>query len=745
MRALWFMAFPPSQRPRRVSWPACGAARPRLMQCLTLGLAMVLPLMAQAGQQAQESDPELEFVERLREDVVGLDTLVYLPEIAPPAPCGTTTPATRAILTGANFWSGDRGYDLTATENDTDLLAKALVARGARASNILRLGREYATAWGFEQAAGKLLAATQCGDSVILHFSGWVMGPEMFTPASTEYGPFVEKEENDTLLDWATMDMGWQPANETIAKGPWIVLNQSDYGKADVLSAFALSDIVTRLRNRGADVTVILDTSTAEDLRLEDRQARVDPKGLWRTRMNPATLPPETQVLLNSQAGAFSVFYGTASGEITLEMALPAEDPEAVNYGAFSFSFAQSLLSAERSTPSAISRGLAQIDLGEGRTREWTYLVSTTDPDRDMIVERRPPATTEGGTIRILSPAETRAAEPLDQAEIVLKGQVDAPAGTMIVTVNGTVVPSTPEGGFEAPLTLQAGVNRVDILAMTRDNQPLTRSVELFYEGDMQALLGTGTRYALIISNQDYPDGSGLSDLRTPHGDAEALAAALTGSFGFQTSAKVDGAEVPLILRDATRIEIETALYTLSRVAGEKDTVLIFYAGHGLYETATDGAFWLPSDARMGLPFSYLPASAITEALLRINANNILVISDSCYSGALLRGAPEAAQEIDGDRLRALQRLSDKRSRVVIASGGNEPVLDGGGGAHSVFAEALLTGLAEMEDDAFSARELFDRYLLPMTLGRAAQEPQYRPIERSGHEGGDVVLARLSP
>ncbi len=128
-------------------------------------------------------------------------------------------------------------------------------------------------------------------------------------------------------------------------------------------------------------------------------------------------------------------------------------------------------------------------------------------------------------------------------------------------------------------------------------------------------------------------------------------------------------------------------LYQIGRTAGAKDTVLIFYAGHGIYEQATQGAFWLPVDAKAGLPFSYLPAAAISDAILRIDAGNVLVISDSCYSGALLRGGV-AGEKIKGDRLRALQRLADKRSRIVIASGGNEPVLDGGGDGHSIFARA---------------------------------------------------------
>ena len=91
---------------------------------------------------------------------------------------------------------------------------------------------------------------------------------------------------------------------------------------------------------------------------------------------------------------------------------------------------------------------------------------------------------------------------------------------------------------------------------------------------------------------------------------------------------------------------------------------------------------------------------------------------------------------------RALLALSQRRTRILISSGNNEPVADSGGKGHSVFARALITGLEDMPHDSFSARELFDGYLLPLVVANADQEPQYRPIERSGHEGGDVVFVR---
>jgi uncharacterized caspase-like protein len=171
--------------------------------------------------------------------------------------------------------------------------------------------------------------------------------------------------------------------------------------------------------------------------------------------------------------------------------------------------------------------------------------------------------------------------------------------------------------------------------------------------------------------------------------------------------------------------------------------VLIYYAGHGIFEEKTTIAFWVPSDAEAGVPISYLSASTIAEAVQRMQANKVVIISDSCFSGALLRGGGEQAPKIsDADRERALLTLAQRRTRILISSGNNEPVEDRGGKGHSIFAQALLTGLEDMPHESFSARELYDGYLLPLVVGNADQEPQYRPIERAGHEGGDMVFVR---
>jgi hypothetical protein len=70
-----------------------------------------------------------------------------------------------------------------------------------------------------------------------------------------------------------------------------------------------------------------------------------------------------------------------------------------------------------------------------------------------------------------------------------------------------------------------------------------------------------------------------------------------------------------------------------------------------------------------------------------------------------------------GAKINWFKTMTRKRSRMVLTSGGLEPVLDAGGGNHSVFTKALLDVLKAnseiLEGDAFIARWLHG---LPMRL-----------------------------
>ncbi len=108
-----------------------------------------------------------------------------------------------------------------------------------------------------------------------------------------------------------------------------------------------------------------------------------------------------------------------------------------------------------------------------------------------------------------------------------------------------------------------------------------------------------------------------------------------------------------------------------------------------------------------------------------------------------MRGSPEGGEDIDQTaRVNSLLALSRGKTRLLISSGNNEPVSDAGGKGHSVFAQALLNGLENEQYDEFTARELFDGYVITAVTANSKQEPQFRPLENVGHEGGDVIFVR---
>ena len=63
--------------------------------------------------------------------------------------------------------------------------------------------------------------------------------------------------------------------------------------------------------------------------------------------------------------------------------------------------------------------------------------------------------------------------------------------------------------------------------------------------------------------------------------------------------------------------------------------------------------------------------------------------------GLLTRSGNNVLQNTFENREILLQRLTNKKSRLVFTSGGKEPVQDGGGGNHSIFAKSLINVLEE--------------------------------------------------
>jgi uncharacterized caspase-like protein len=243
---------------------------------------------------------------------------------------------------------------------------------------------------------------------------------------------------------------------------------------------------------------------------------------------------------------------------------------------------------------------------------------------------------------------------------------------------------------------------------------------------------GVGARYALVIGINNYVS---LDKLKTALDDAGSIGAELHDDYDFKVEP----------LKDPGRAAILSALNRYRRDLKADDTLLIYYAGHGYFDKDTNKAYWLPSDAQDNDNTNWIPTDDITTNLKGTAARHVLIISDSCYSGTL-GGTRDPHVSLTGeaqkDREKYLANVAKRPSRQLMASGGNEPVLDGGGdGKHSIFATVLLRSLKEMESDKFTVQELFTP-VGESVGGRSSQVPELDPLRDSGHDGGSFIFQR---
>ncbi len=247
-----------------------------------------------------------------------------------------------------------------------------------------------------------------------------------------------------------------------------------------------------------------------------------------------------------------------------------------------------------------------------------------------------------------------------------------------------------------------------------------------------------GRFYALIIGDQHYRT---LDSLQTPHADAQRVARVLKDKYGFSVQ----------VLEDADDVMILRALNDLNAVLKPNDNLLIYYAGHGYRLQSADSVagFWLPVNADAPpVDTFWIPNEQITGHLGRLPARRILVVADSCYAG-LLSAEPSFLFLDNGTQfsLDYVKFKLPKRARLLLSSGGDEPVLDAGGHGNSVFAEAFLDVL-ESNTQLLPSPALFskvqERVKAAAARSQFRQVPEFKSIKGAGHEVGDFFFVPLS-
>jgi len=259
----------------------------------------------------------------------------------------------------------------------------------------------------------------------------------------------------------------------------------------------------------------------------------------------------------------------------------------------------------------------------------------------------------------------------------------------------------------------------------------------------------SGSYHALVIGNSQYSDPAGLWEpLSTPITDAKSIQDILRSQYGFVS--------VELLL-NASRREILNGFNQLSKRVNPGDRVLIYYAGHGHYDEINNLGYWVPVDAEGEDDSTFISNSTIRDKIrsLALNANNTLVISDSCFSGSLFRAKSRSqsrniSNEIAriGDDFQEVslyyEKISSKKSAQLLSSGGVEFVDDNyNNSGHSPYTYYLLKRLLDADRKLFSASELALE-IQRSVAANVVQTPEYGAIFGVGHDGGEFVFQRIA-
>lgn len=234
----------------------------------------------------------------------------------------------------------------------------------------------------------------------------------------------------------------------------------------------------------------------------------------------------------------------------------------------------------------------------------------------------------------------------------------------------------------------------------------------------------TPNYYSLIIGINDYQNNDHkLQDLNYAVRDATQLQKVLTKEFTFQT-------DNSFLLENPTRQEIIQALEKLALIMTSKDNLLIFYAGHGVWDERIKVGYWLPADSKLNEKSNWISNSTVRDYIAGINSKHTLLVTDACFSGSIFK-----TREVNLTAL-GMSSLYQLPSRKAMTSGTLTSVPD-----ESKFMHYFLKRLKDTEDTYISSRQLFYS-IETAVLNNTRTVPQFGVIQDTGDEGGDFIFIK---
>lgn len=197
-------------------------------------------------------------------------------------------------------------------------------------------------------------------------------------------------------------------------------------------------------------------------------------------------------------------------------------------------------------------------------------------------------------------------------------------------------------------------------------------------------------RYALLIGISNYTKG--LDPLPSAVKDVDALRQVLLnpeiGSFA-------DGDVV--VLKDAEKGAIETAIYDLFANRKPDDLLLLYFSGHGVTDDRRDFYFSGTSTSKEALPPTAVSSVYVQSEMDRSRSQRQVAILDCCHSGAFPKGMK--AKDIGTVDI----KLGGEGRAILTAADSSQYAFEQEGFELSLYThflvEGLKTGAADRDED----------------------------------------------
>ena len=289
---------------------------------------------------------------------------------------------------------------------------------------------------------------------------------------------------------------------------------------------------------------------------------------------------------------------------------------------------------------------------------------------------------------------------------------------------------------------LDYGPNDFEVVVITSEGLRNSRSMTLHREKPL------GKIWLAVVGISQYRDAS-LGDLSFARDDALAVHAY------YRDRGVPQEQVIELLDENATLANIKRRLGTdlVKAAANPDDTVLIYFAGHGLMEADRSSAdsdgyskYLLPHDANPSDLFgSALSMEELSRILQRLRPERVVLIIDSCFSGAAGGRTPYETNDawrgvITEEFL--VRIASVGKGRVILtASSSREVAQESNSMRHGIFTYFLLEGLRGFADtDADGRIDVDEIYKYVSQKVSAATRGRQNPMRKAPNLTGTLVL-----